>query len=102
VGEDTREADIEQAKKVAEEFKELHQILNMNQVKMPIEEMAEKSICCIKFLQEPLKATGDSSDENIISLSKECHFTFEVPAKVWFDGKGCFTLPVYVEEIYIR
>jgi len=44
VGEDTREAEIKQAKEeVAENFKELHQILEKYQVHMPVEEMAKQS-----------------------------------------------------------
>lgn len=43
----------------------------------------------------------DSSEEDYITLTEECRINFEVPATVRFDGEGCYTLPVYIEETYI-
>jgi len=68
---------------------------------MSIKEMAEQSPCCIKFLQELLKTNVDLSEEELISLTSECHDTYKVPDEVKFDGEGCFTLPVYVKGEYI-
>ncbi|KEH32981.1 hypothetical protein MTR_3g012370 [Medicago truncatula] len=65
---------------------------------MPITETVEQIPCCIKFLQELLKTNANLSEEEFISLSSEFHHTYEVPAVVRFDGEGCFTLPVRVEE----
>lgn len=94
VTEETRQAEVKQAKKeVVEEFKELHKILEKYRVKIPIKEMAEQSPYCIKFLQKLLKTIDASSEEDFISLSKECH--------VMFDVECWFTPPIYVEEHYI-
>lgn len=42
------------------------------------------------------------SEEDINSLSSECHHTYEVPAELTFDGEGCFTFPVRIRGNYIR
>lgn len=85
---------------MAEEFKELHQILEKYQVHMPKEEMAKQSPCCINFLQELLKTTMDSSEEeDYITLTEECRINFEVPATVKFDGEGWYTLHVIPEQM---
>jgi len=63
--------------------------------------MAKQSPCCINFLQELLKTTVDSSEEDYISLTEECHINFDVSATVKFDGEGCYTLPVCTEDTYI-
>lgn len=82
VTEETRQAEVKQAKKeVVEEFKELHKILEKYRVKIPIKEMAEQSPYCIKFLQKLLKTIDASSEEDFISLSKECHVISRYPYK---------------------
>lgn len=68
---------------------------------MLVEEMAKQSMCCINFLQELLKTTVNSSEEDYISLTVECRINFEVHVSAKFDGEGCYTLPVCMEETYI-
>jgi hypothetical protein len=93
VGEDTHQEEIKQAKKkVDEKFKELHQILEKYQVHMTVEEMAKQGPCNINFLEELLKTTMDSSEEDCVSLTEECRINFEVITTVKFDGEGCYTL----------
>ncbi|AES97709.1 hypothetical protein MTR_5g058690 [Medicago truncatula] len=78
------------------ELNALHQVLKQYKVIKPIKEMAEQSPCCIMFLQELLKKHVDLSEEELISLTSECHHTYEVLAEVRFDGEGCFTLPIEI------
>jgi len=68
---------------------------------MPIEEMVKQSLCCINFLQELLKSTLNSSEEEHVSLTEECRLNFELSTSVKFSGEGCYTLLVCIEETYI-
>ena len=83
------------------ELNALHQILKQYKVVMPIKKMSKQSPCCVMFLQELLKKHADLSEE-LISLTSECHLTYEVPSEVRFDGEGCFTLPIKIIGEYIR
>jgi len=84
------------------ELNVLHEILKQYKVVMPIKEMVEQSPCCVMFLQELLKKHADLSEEELISLTSECHLTHEVPAEAKFDREGCFTLPIKINGEYIR
>jgi len=83
------------------EYNALHHILNKYGIVMPIKEMGEQSPCCIKFLQELLKANATSSEEEILSMTRENHDTNEVSVEGKFDGEVCFTLPTEVNGEYI-
>jgi len=54
------------------------------------------------FLQELLKKHVDLSEEELISLTNESNLTHKVPIKVRFDGEGCFTLPIKINNEYIE
>jgi len=55
---------------------------------MPVVEMAKQSPCYINFLQELLKTTMDSSEEDYVTLTEEYCINFEVPATIKFDGEA--------------
>jgi len=93
--------DKQRDENVPPELNALHQILKKYKVIMPIKEMAKQSPCCIMFLQELLKKHVDLSEEEIISLTSECHLTHKVPVEVRFDGEGCFTLSIKINGEYI-
>jgi len=43
----------------------------------------------------------DSFEEDYVTLTEECHINFEVLATIKYDGEGCYTLPVCIDETYI-
>jgi len=54
-----------------------------------------------QFSAKLLKTTVDSSEEDYISLTEECRINFKVHVSAKFDGEGCYTLLVCMEETYI-